>query len=222
MLTQAQTEDRREPPTIAEIVREKTNDGLAILDFYIEAVQGELEDFDAIHRLEAAQALLELVVDSVLLQRRWQGTTLAMVLGGDLDLFRRVVGLQVDIVERGGKDFTVRRRILLAEQLRNCRALVDSVDAGGKFSQVFREETGGGLRIERFLRDVAGGRVDGAARADRRSARILLDGRNPNGDQPPCRSPRCCADWKASILDPDYVSQALEDAHAECGCSDDD
>lgn len=222
MLSQGQTEDRRNPPTIAEIVREKTSDGLAILEFYIEVLQGKLEDFDAVHRLEAAQSLMDLVVDSVLLQKRWDGTTLAMVLGGDLDLFRRVVGLQVDIVERGGEDFTVHRRVLLAEQLRNCRALVDSVDAGGKFSQVFREETGAGLRIERFLRDVAGGRLDGAAKADRRSARILLDGGNPNGDQRPCRSPRCCADWKASILDPDYVSQALDDAHAECGCSDDD
>ncbi len=222
MLTQTQAEDRREPPTIAEIVREKTNDGLAILDFYIEALRDELEGFEAVHRLEAAQSLLDLVVDSVLLQKRWEGTTLAMVLGGDLDLFRRVVGLQVGVVEGGGEDFTVRRRVLLAEQLRNCRALVDSVDAGGRFSQVFREETGGGLRIERFLRDVAGGRVDGAARADRRSARILLDGGKPRGDEAPCRSPRCCADWKASILDPDYVSQSLEDGHPGCDWSDDD
>ena len=144
-----QPDDRREYPSLGEIVREKTNDGLSILDFYIGAFEGELEDFNAAHRLETAQDLLDLVVNAVLLQRRWHGTTLAIVLGSNLDLFRRVVGFQVDIVEGREEGFTVRQRVLLAEQLRNCRTLVDSVDAGGKFSKIFRQETGEGAKTDR-------------------------------------------------------------------------
>ena len=221
-MTQTQAEDRREPPTLAEIVREKTNDGLVLLDFYIGAFQGKLEGFTAPYRLEAAQALLDLVVDSVLLQERWDGTTLAMVLGGDLDLFRKIVEFQVDVVEGSEEGFTLPQRVLLAEQLRNCRALVDSVDAGGRFSKLFGEETGDGARIERFLVDVAAGRAAGSTPADLRSAQDLLDDKDYRDEFVPCESHGCTVDWKDSILDEGYVSQALQDAHAECGCSDDD
>ena len=216
-----QIEDRRRPPTIAEIVREKTNDGLAILEFFIEVLEGELEGAGVTHRLEAAQALLELVVDSALVKRRWDGTTLAAVLGGDLEIFRKVIGFQVDIVEGGGEDFTVRRRVLLAEQLRNCRVLVAAVDAGGRFSKVFGQETGDGARIDRFLVDVVSRRVAGSTRADVRSARKLLNDKRSQEEFVPCGSPDCSADWKDSILDPAYVSQPLDDAHVQCGCTDD-
>ena len=217
-----QVEDRRKPPTIAEIVREVTNDGLMILEFYIEILEGELEEFDVTHRLEAARALLELVVDAALLERRWDGTTLAVVLGGNLEIFRKAIGFQVDIVEGGGEDFTVRRRVLLAEQLRNCRALVGAVDAGGKFSKAFGQETGDGAGIDRFLVDVVSRKVAGSTRADVRSARKLLNDKRSQEEFVPCGSPDCRADWKASILDPAYVSQTIDDAHMDCGCSDDD
>ena len=217
-----QTDEPRDYPSLAEIVREKTNDGLSILDFYIGALEGELEDFDAAHRLEAARALLELVVDAVFLERRWDGTTLAVVLGGNLEVFRKVIGFQVDIVEGREEGLALRRRVLLAEQLRNCLVLVDSADAGGKFSKIFRQETGDGARIDRFLRDVVERKTAGAARDDRRSARVLLDDKEYRDEFVPCRSPDCSVDWKTSILEPDYVSRALDDAHMECGCSDDD
>ena len=215
------TDEPREYPSLGEIVREETNDGLRILDFYIGAFEGELEDFAAAHRLEAAQALLDMVVDIVLLQKRWQGSALAIVLGGNLDLFRKVIRFQVDIVE-GGQDFTVRQRIMLAEQLRNCLILVDSVDAGGKFSKAFRQETGAGARIDCFLLGVVDGKAAGATRADVRSARKLLDDKGSREEFVPCESPDCSADWRTSILDPAYVSQPFEDAHMQCGCTDDD
>ena len=211
-----QADDRRDPPSLGEIVREKTNGGLVILEFYIGALRDELEGFDAVHRLESAQALLELIVDAVLLKRRWEGTTLAMVLGGDLDLFSKIVSFQVDIMEGGGEDFTVRRRVLLAEELRNCRALVDAVDAGGRFSKVFRDETGDGARIERFLARVVSRKVDGWTLDDLRSARALLDHTEYQDAFVPCESPDCSVDWKDSILDPEYVSQALDDGHTQC------
>ena len=217
-----QPDDRREYPSLGEIVREKTNDGLSILDFYIGAFEGELDGFTAPHRLEAAQDLLDMIVDHALLRRRWQGTALAIVLGSDLDLFRRVVRFQVDVVEGREEGLTLCRRVLLAEQLRNCRVLVDSADAGGRFSKAFRQGAGDGVKIDSFLRDVADGKVDGAARDDRRSARKLLDDKGYLEEFVPCKSDGCIVDWRTSILDTDYVSRALDDAHMECGCSDDD
>ena len=48
-----------EPPTLADIVREKTNDGEVIVDFYLDVVRGKLDDegFEVCHRLEAAEQL---------------------------------------------------------------------------------------------------------------------------------------------------------------------
>ena len=43
-----QADDPREPPSLGEIVREKTNDGLSILDFYIDAFEGELDGSTAL------------------------------------------------------------------------------------------------------------------------------------------------------------------------------
>ena len=48
-----------EPPTLAHIVREKTNNGEVIVDFYLDVVRGKLDDdgFEVCHRLEAAEQL---------------------------------------------------------------------------------------------------------------------------------------------------------------------
>ena len=50
-------ENRSGPPTLADIVREKTNDGKVIVDFYLDVVRGKLDDegFEVCHRLEAAE-----------------------------------------------------------------------------------------------------------------------------------------------------------------------
>ena len=48
-----------EPRSLADIVREKTNDGKVIVDFYLDVVRGKLDDegFEVCHRLEAAEQL---------------------------------------------------------------------------------------------------------------------------------------------------------------------
>ncbi len=56
----------------------------------------------------------------------------------------------------------------------------------------------------------------GSTLDDLRSARDLLDDTDYHDDFVPCESPGCSVDWKDSILDPEYVSQALDDGHAEC------
>ena len=62
---------RSEPPTLADIVREKTNNGDTIVQFYLDVANGKLDDegFEACHRVEAAmqvQAIApELVADAI-------------------------------------------------------------------------------------------------------------------------------------------------------------
>ncbi len=50
---------QNQPPTLADIVREKTNNGKVIVDFYLDVVRGKLDDdgFEICHRLEAAEQL---------------------------------------------------------------------------------------------------------------------------------------------------------------------
>ena len=50
---------RKGPPTLAGIVRNKTNHGKVIVDFYLDVVQGNLdhEGFEVCHRIEAAEQL---------------------------------------------------------------------------------------------------------------------------------------------------------------------
>ena len=56
--------------------------------------------------------------------------------------------------------------------------LVRSADAApnaARFSRVLRSETHGGSRIDRFLSDVAAGKLPGATTDDVRNARKLLE-----------------------------------------------
>ena len=53
--TQPKTEDQ--PPTLAEIIREVTNNGQTIIDFFHDAMNGRLDGFEPCHRIAAAREL---------------------------------------------------------------------------------------------------------------------------------------------------------------------
>ena len=170
----------REPRSLAEIVREQTNNGLLILDFLIKASRGDLQDFDTAHRLEAARRLLDMFVGYAILRRSRPDSALAIVLNNDLGLFREVVRFETDAIEGRCEDVAVRQRIVLAEQVRRCMTLASGDAApsgavGARFSRVLRKETHGGSRIDRFLADVAGCKLRGATPDDVRNARKLLE-----------------------------------------------
>ena len=60
--TQPQTTTESTPPTLAEIVREMTDDGRLIVEFLFDMVQGKMEGATYWHRLEAARQLGKLGV----------------------------------------------------------------------------------------------------------------------------------------------------------------
>ena len=57
----ARRADRRISSEIAQIAQEKTDNGDLIIDFLIQAMQGELQDFRACHRMSASRELLHCV-----------------------------------------------------------------------------------------------------------------------------------------------------------------
>ena len=57
------TQAKTGPKPIAEIVREKTNDGELIVDFLIDVIKGKFEDTTLWHRMEATRQLAKLGVE---------------------------------------------------------------------------------------------------------------------------------------------------------------
>ena len=54
-----ETTPERKPPTIADIVREKTGDGALIIDFFTDVMTGRIEGAELCHRIDAAKQLVK-------------------------------------------------------------------------------------------------------------------------------------------------------------------
>ena len=54
---ESQTKTEDQPPTLAEIIREVTNNGQTIIDFLHDAMNGRLDGFEPCHRIAAAREL---------------------------------------------------------------------------------------------------------------------------------------------------------------------
>ena len=53
------TTQERKPPTIADIVREKTGDGALIIDFFTDVMTGRIDGAELCHRIDAAKQLVK-------------------------------------------------------------------------------------------------------------------------------------------------------------------
>ena len=53
----AATTEERKPPTLADIVREKTDDGRRIIDFFLDVMEDRIEGAELCHRMDAARQL---------------------------------------------------------------------------------------------------------------------------------------------------------------------
>ena len=56
---QAETTAERKPPTLADIVREKTDDGRRIIDFFLDVMEARVEGAELCHRIDAAKQLVK-------------------------------------------------------------------------------------------------------------------------------------------------------------------
>ena len=53
------TTAERKPPTLADIVREKTDDGRLIIDFFLDVMEARVEGAELCHRIDAARQLVK-------------------------------------------------------------------------------------------------------------------------------------------------------------------
>ena len=51
------TKAEQKPPTLADIVREKTDDGKRIIDFFLDVMEGRIDGAELCHRIDAAKQL---------------------------------------------------------------------------------------------------------------------------------------------------------------------
>ena len=57
--TGAETTPERKPPTLADIVREKTDDGRRIIDFFLDVMEARVDGAELCHRIDAAKQLVK-------------------------------------------------------------------------------------------------------------------------------------------------------------------
>ena len=53
------TAEERKPPTLADIVREKTDDGRRIIDFFLDVMEDRIDGAELCHRMDAAKQLVK-------------------------------------------------------------------------------------------------------------------------------------------------------------------
>ena len=53
------TTEERKPPTLADIVREKTDDGARIIDFFLDVMESRIDGAELCHRIDAAKQLVK-------------------------------------------------------------------------------------------------------------------------------------------------------------------
>ena len=123
------------PRPIAEIVREKTNDGQLIVDFLIDMVQGKMEGATYWHRLEATRQLEKLGLELPQAVKRAisppangpkpsratgnsrQNDELADIIKEETDGGRDIVRFLVDVMQGNLDGFKPRHRLAASNEL---------------------------------------------------------------------------------------------------------
>ena len=131
--TESQTQTENQPPTLAEIVREVTDNGRTIINFFQDAMDGKLDGFEPCHRIAAARELAK---------------------RGDK---RAIAFLQSFYPKSNGRRSNGRKPSpAIGESLPD-----DELAPNDELAEIVREVTGNGRTIVCFLHDVMHGNLDG-------------------------------------------------------------
>ena len=133
--TESQTKTEDQPPTLAEIVREETDDGRLVVRFLIDIMQGRIDESKPCHRLDAARQLLNLgfngaqtviqsVSQSASVRAPSRARTNSRLDEGLADIIKLetsdgkdAVRFLVDVMQGNLKDFKPHHRIAAAKEL---------------------------------------------------------------------------------------------------------
>ena len=148
-----ETTTERKPPTIADIVREKTGDGALIIDFFTDVMTGRIEGAELCHRIDAAKQLVKYgSKDAAEFLAKYKGVPCGHSINGRPD---------------PADPCTAEERSLVAVTLnapptltRDFLTVLSGIDEF-LMARLIRAQTADGVTIIEFLDDVMQDRTDG-------------------------------------------------------------
>ena len=171
----------RKPPTIADIVREKTGDGALIIDFFTDVMTGRIEGAELCHRIDAAKQLVKYgSKDAAEFIAKYKGVPCGHSINGRPD---------------PADPCTTEERSLVAVTLnapptltRDFLTVLSGIDEF-LMARLIRAQTADGVTIIEFLDDVMQDRTDGFKTPHRIAAAKELIVHIVRDEQPDTPSP---------------------------------
>ena len=141
------------PPTIAEIVREKTDNGALIIDFFTDVMRGEIEGAQLCHRMDAAKELVKFgSAEAVIFIAKYKGIPC-----GHSTRRRRDSADTCIAEERSLVEVTLNAPAALTREFLTVLSGIDEL----LMRRLIRAQTADGGTIIDFLDDVMQDRTDG-------------------------------------------------------------
>ena len=143
----------RKPPTIADIVREKTGDGALIIDFFTDVMTGRIEGAELCHRIDAAKQLVKYgSKDAAEFLAKYKGVPCGHSINGRPD-----PADPCSVEERSLVAVTLNAPPTLTRDFLTVLSGIDEF----LMARLIRAQTADGVTIIEFLDDVMQDRTDG-------------------------------------------------------------
>ena len=150
---QAETTTERKPPTIADIVREKTGDGALIIDFFTDVMTGRIDGAELCHRIDAAKQLVKYgSKDAAEFIAKYKGVPCGHSINGRPD-----PADPCSAADRTLVDVTLNAPPALTRDFLTVLSGIDEF----LMARLIRAQTADGVTIIEFLDDVMQDRTDG-------------------------------------------------------------
>ena len=147
-----ETEERK-PPTIADIVREKTGDGRLIIDFFTDVMTGRIEGAELCHRIDAAKQLVKYgSKDAAEFIAKYKGVPCGHSINGRPD--------PADPCSAGERSLVAVTLNAPPTLTRDFLTVLSGIDEF-LMARLIRAQTADGVTIIEFLDDVMQDRTDG-------------------------------------------------------------
>ena len=151
--TTTETTTERKPPTIADIVREKTGDGRLIIDFFTDVMTGRIEGAELCHRIDAAKQLVKYgSKDAAEFLAKYKGVPCGHSINGRPD--------PADPCSAGERSLVAVTLNAPATLTRDFLTVLSGIDEF-LMARLIRAQTADGVTIIEFLDDVMQDRTDG-------------------------------------------------------------
>ena len=143
----------RKPPTIADIVREKTGDGALIIDFFTDVMTGRIDGAELCHRIDAAKQLVKYgSKDAAEFLAKYKGVPCGHSINGRPD-----PADPCSAPDRSLVAVTLNAPPTLTRDFLNVLSGIDEF----LMTRLIRAQTADGVTIIEFLDDVMQDRTDG-------------------------------------------------------------